>query len=134
MNKPLSTKAWIVILALLSAAVLHLQLFGQTGRSDQPGPSGQSNQTAQAKARTPHNNGPFEKAFLPLMNQEVANGKGHETVGFNPILISIPNKPFTATRTFTDQRQENGFDVGNPIIASWTIARDDKGRVHYEMA
>jgi hypothetical protein len=77
-----------------------------TGQSDQPGPSGKSNQTGQAKARAPQNNGPFEMAFLALMNQEIANGKGHETVGFNPILISLPNKPFTATRTFTDQRQE----------------------------
>jgi hypothetical protein len=132
--KPLSTKTRLVILVLSSAAALHLQTFAQTGQSDQPGPSGQSNQTAQAKARAPHHNGPFEKAFLALMDQEVANGKGHETVGFNPFLISIPNKPFTATRTFTDQRQENGSDVGNPITASWTIARDDKGRVHYEMA
>ncbi len=121
-------------MVLSSAAGLHLQAFAQTGQSEQPGPPGQSNQTAQAKARPPHNNSPFEKAFLALMNQEVANGKGHETCGFNPFLISIPNKPFTATRTFTDQRQENGSDVGNPITASWTIARDDKGRVHYEMA
>jgi hypothetical protein len=131
---PLSTKTRLVILVLSSSAALHLQAFAQTGQSDQLGPSGQSNQTARAKARAPHNNGPFEKAFLALMNQEVANGKGHETVGFNPFLITIPNKPFTATRTFTDQRQENGSDVGNPITASWTIARDDKGRVHYEMA
>lgn len=65
-----------------------------TGQSDQPGPSGKSDQTGQAKARVPQNNGPFEKAFLALMNQEIANGKGHETVGFNPILISLPNKPF----------------------------------------
>jgi hypothetical protein len=134
-TKPPSTKTRLVILVLSSAAALHLQAFAQTGQSDQPGPSsGQSNQTAQAKARAPHNNGPFEKAFLALVNQEVANGKGHETVGFYPFLITIPNKPFTATRTFTDQRQEKGSDVGNPITASWTIARDDKGRVHYEMA
>jgi hypothetical protein len=136
-TKPLSTKTRLVILVLLSAAALHLQAFAQTGQSDGPSPSGQSNQSqqsAQAKARAPHNNGPFDKAFLALMAQEVANGKGHETVGFNPFLITIPNKPFTATRTFSDQRQENGSDVGNPITASWTIARDDKGRVHYEMA
>jgi hypothetical protein len=66
-----------------------------TGQSDQPGPSGKSDQTGQAKVRAPQNNGPFEKAFLALMNQEIANGKGHETVGFHPILISLPNKPFT---------------------------------------
>jgi hypothetical protein len=102
-----------------------------TGQSDQPGPSGKSDQTGQAKARAPQNNGPFEKAFLALMNQEIANGKGHETVGFNPILISLPNKPFTATRTFTDQRQENGLQgfqeetLGDAEVEIEVHARDD---------
>jgi hypothetical protein len=132
--KRLSMKIRPGILVLLSAAALHFQAYAQTGQSNQASPSGQSNQSAQAKARAPFNNGPFEKAFLALSNEMAANGKGHETVGFNPFLFSIPNKPFTATRTFIDQRQENGSDVGNPITASWTIARDDKGRVHYEMA
>jgi hypothetical protein len=93
-TKPLSTKTRLVILGLSSAAALPSSLR-PTGQSDQPGPSGKSDQTGQAKARAPQNNGPFEKAFLALMNQEIANGKGHETVGFNPILISLPNKPFT---------------------------------------
>lgn len=132
--KPLSTKIRLVILLFSFVPAIHLRALSQTGQSTPPGGSGQSNQSAPAKPSAPHNNGPFEKAFLALMNQVSANGKGHETVGFNPFLISIPNKPFTATRTYTDQRQENGSDVGNPITASWTIARDHKGRVHYEMA
>ena len=93
-TKPLSTKTRLVILVLSSAAALPSSLR-PTGQSYQPCPSGKSDQTGQAKARAPQNNGPFEKAFLALMNQEIANGKGHETVGFNPILISLPNKPFT---------------------------------------
>ncbi len=79
-------------------------------------------------------NGSWEKVYFSLMAQDVANANGHANVGFSPAIISIPNKPFTATRTYSDQRMENGENVGDPITAECTIARDDKGRVHYETA
>jgi len=78
--------------------------------------------------------GSWEKVYSPLLAQDIANARGHADVGFSPAIMSIPHKPFTATRTYTDQRMKNGKSVGDPITAEWTIARDDKGRIHYEMA
>jgi hypothetical protein len=79
-------------------------------------------------------NGSWEKVYSALFAQDVQNAHGHANVGFFPAIMSIPNKPFTATRTYSDQRMENGVNVGDPITAECTIARDDKGRIHYEMA
>jgi hypothetical protein len=79
-------------------------------------------------------NSAWEKIFQALVARDAAGAHGHASISFSPAIMSIPGKPFTATRTFTDQRQENGSEVGHPITAEWTIARDDKGRVHYEMA
>ena len=85
-------------------------------------------------ALTAQTNGSWERVYSSLMGQAVANAHGHANVSFFPEIISIPNKPFTATRTYSDQRMENGGNVGDPITAKCTIARDDKGRIHYEMA
>lgn len=74
------------------------------------------------------------KVSSSLMAQAVANAHGHANVRFSPEIISIRNNPFTATRTYSDQRMENGENVGYPITAECTIARDNEGRVHYEMA
>jgi hypothetical protein len=84
-------------------------------------------------ALTAQTNGSWEKVYSSLMAQAVANARGHADVSFSPEIISITQKPFTATRTYSDQRMENGEKVGDPITAECTIARDDKGRVHYEM-
>jgi hypothetical protein len=50
--------------------------------------------------------------------------------------MSIRGKPFTATRTYTDKRKDvNSLQTENPpLAADFTIARDEKGRIHYEMA
>jgi hypothetical protein len=85
-------------------------------------------------AVTAQTNGSWEKVYSSLMAQDLANARGHANVGFNPAIMSIPHKPFSATRTFSDQRMQNGKNVGDPIMAEWTVARDDKGRIHYEMA
>jgi hypothetical protein len=85
-------------------------------------------------ALTAQTNGSWERVYSSLMGQAVANAHGHANVSFFPEIISIRNKPFTATRTYSDQRMENGENVGDPITAKCTIARDDKGRIHYEMA
>ena len=85
-------------------------------------------------ALTAQSDASWEKVYWSLMAQAVANARGHANVSFSPEIMSIPNKPFTATRTYSDQRMENGQNVGDPITTECTIARDDKGRVHYEMA
>lgn len=72
-------------------------------------------------------NGSWGRVYSSLMK------RGHGIVGF-PQIIAIPNKPFTATSIYTDQRMENGKNVGDPITAECTIARDDKGRIHAETA
>jgi hypothetical protein len=83
---------------------------------------------------TAQNNGAWEKIYTALNAKDLANARGYANVGFCPAIMSIPGKPFTAKRTFTDQRRVNGVDVDEPVSAEFTIARDEKGRVHYEMA
>jgi len=83
---------------------------------------------------TAQTNGSWEKVYSSLMGRAVANARGHANVSFSPEIMSIPQKPFTARRVYSDQRMENGESVGDPITAECTIARDNKGRVHYEMA
>lgn len=78
--------------------------------------------------------GAWEKVYSALMALDTANAHGHATPGFDPAIMAIPGKPFTAKRTFTDQRLLNGVAVGDPVTAEFTIARDSYGRVHYEMA
>lgn len=76
---------------------------------------------------TAQTNGSWEKVHSSLIAQV-----GYCNVGFYPEILPILNKPFTATRIYSDQRMENGQNVGDPITAEYTIARDDKGRIHYE--
>ena len=83
---------------------------------------------------TAQTDGAWEKVHWALMAQEIQNAHGYASVGFFPAIMSVPDNPFTATRTYTDQRMKDGQDVGDPLTAECTIARDDKGRVHYEMA
>ncbi len=78
--------------------------------------------------------GQWEKIYSALLAQDIQNAHGYSNVGFSPAIMSVTNNPFTATRTYTDQRMENGQNVGDPLTAECTIARDDKGRIHYEMA
>lgn len=78
--------------------------------------------------------GVWNKAYSKANAKSCANAHGYADVGFAPTLMSIRGKPFTAKWTVSDQPQENGSDIGNPLTAECTIARDDKGRIHYEMA
>jgi hypothetical protein len=50
--------------------------------------------------------------------------------------MSIPGKSFTAKRIYTDQPRGEGAspEESARLSAEFTIARDEKGRVHYEMA
>ena len=85
-------------------------------------------------AVTAQTTGSYEKVHSSLMAQAEANAHGYGQVGFSPEILAIPQKPFTATRTYSYQRTENGKNVGERVTAECTIARDDKGRIHYEMA
>jgi len=100
------TRTLLGCLALLSASMLHAQ----------------------------DDNGIWNKAFSAASSRSSANAHGYADVGFAPAIMGIPHKPFTAKRTYSDQATNNGVNVGEPVTAEWTIARDDRGRVHYEMA
>ena len=63
-------------------------------------------------------------AYMNATAADLNNARGYGNVGFSPDIMSIPNKPFTATRVYT----EGGSSV------EVTIARDKVGRVHYESA
>jgi hypothetical protein len=78
--------------------------------------------------------GVWNKAFSEASTKSFANAHGYADVGFSPAIMSIPDKPFTAKRLYSDQRKENVVDAAAPITAECTIARDTQGRVHYEMA
>jgi hypothetical protein len=73
----------------------------------------------------------WEKLHSQLLAKADANAHGYSHVGFNPEIMSIPGKPFTASRTFTDRSKQDGSD--SELTAECIIARDSKGRVHYEM-
>lgn len=79
-------------------------------------------------------NGIWSKAYSAASARSAANAHGYADVGFGPAIMGIPHKPFTAKRTYSDQATKNGVNVGEPITAEWTVARDDHGRIHYEMA
>ena len=80
-------------------------------------------------AVTAQTTGSYEKVHSSLMAQAEANAHGYGQVGFSPEILAIPQKPFTATRTYSYQRTENGKNVGERVTAECTIARDDKGRI-----
>lgn len=88
---------------------------------------------ATAVSTNAQNNGSWQKVFSALMAQDTANAHGHSSLGFDPAIMAIPGKPFTAKRIYTDQRQTDEIDKGDTVSAELTIARDSKGRVHYEM-
>jgi hypothetical protein len=76
--------------------------------------------------------GVWNKAFSEASAKSFANAHGYAGVGFSPAIMSIPDRPFTAKRLYSDKRKENDTDAG--VTAECTIARDTQGRVHYEMA
>ncbi len=78
--------------------------------------------------------GVWNKAFSEASAKSFANAHGYAGVAFSPAIMSIPDKPFTAKRLYSDKRKENDTDAGAPVSAECTIARDTQGRVHYEMA
>ena len=82
---------------------------------------------------SPKAEGAWERAYTGLMAQDIANASGHANVGFSPAIMSIRGKAFTATRIYTNEWRTKGADAGDPATAEFTIARDEKGRVHYEM-
>jgi len=77
------------------------------------------------------NSGAYSQALAPYLALDIANAQGYANVGFSPAIISISGRPFTAKRTYTDHRY--GSDPAD-VSADCTIARDEKGRIHYEMA
>lgn len=58
--------------------------------------------------------GVWNKAFSEASAKSFANAHGYAGVGFSPAIMSIPDKPFTAKRLYSNQRKENVVDVGPP--------------------
>jgi len=72
----------------------------------------------------------YSKLLVELMSRDIANAAGYANVGFAPAVLSIPGKPFSAKRVYTDRCKTDGPNLS----AEFTIARDSLRRVHYEMA
>ncbi|MGO9402514.1 MAG: hypothetical protein ACLPVW_03475 [Terriglobales bacterium] len=82
---------------------------------------------------------------IKAAEDDFANAHGHSSIGFNPAIYSIPDKPFTATRVYTFRRirpeefnaqghfSRSSDSTPAPDLSEEVIvARDKAGRVHYE--
>ncbi|HTR65309.1 MAG TPA: hypothetical protein VMH85_06030 [Terriglobales bacterium] len=76
----------------------------------------------------------YMKANLKAGSDDMANARGYINVGFNPDIMSVPGRPFTATRVYSERHVLPGASASADSVPSVevTIARDRMGRVHYE--
>jgi len=66
----------------------------------------------------------YSSTVMQASAADLSNARGYGNVGFSPNIMSVPGKPFTATRIYTE--------AGRSVQV--TIARDSVGRIHYESA
>jgi hypothetical protein len=82
----------------------------------------------------------YADAYMKASAIDFANARGYANVGFGPSIFSIPEKPFTATRVYTfremktgEATSQNDASASAPTLSEEVIiARDKRGRVHYE--
>jgi hypothetical protein len=140
-RKSAMTKSvWLagLILIFVSGVLAQTAPTMQTGR-ERPARDPSTPQVPQAQhdplpiTLSPQAEGKWEKVYTELMSKDTWNARGHANVGFSPAIMSIRDKPFTATRVYTNERRASDSDAGDSVTGECTIARDEKGRVHYEM-
>lgn len=68
--------------------------------------------------------GNYQQAWMQTQAIENSYANGYATIGFSPSIFTIPNRAFTALRTCTVNGRSGEVTVH--------IARDRRGRVHYE--
>jgi|GEM_PF-5706364 len=73
----------------------------------------------------------YEQVLMQTHALEEQYAHGYASIGYSPAIMTIPNRPFTATRTYTEW-PENGTPDAPTRTTNFTIARDGAGRVHYE--
>jgi hypothetical protein len=73
----------------------------------------------------------YEDAWMQGIAAEREYARGFETIGYNPAIMTIPNRPFTAKRTYKAW-PEGGSEEAPTSKTIVTIARDSRGRIHYE--
>lgn len=73
----------------------------------------------------------YEQAWTEAHKVQEAYSRGYATVGYMPAIMTIPQRPFTAQRTYTEWSQ-NGSPDAPVLTTEVTIARDREGRIHYE--
>jgi len=73
----------------------------------------------------------YDQALQQASNAEQQYANGYATIGYSPAILTIPNRPFTATRVYTEWARGGSQDT--PVVSTTvTIARDAAGRIHYE--
>jgi len=73
----------------------------------------------------------YEQAYAQAHAQESEYAHGYASVGYAPDIMTIPNHPFTAQRTYTEWPR--GGSPDSPLVTTIVaIARDSEGRIHYE--
>ena len=83
---------------------------------------------SQAQNPTPAN---YQDAVMGVVSLEQQYAEGYAVNGFNPSIMTIPDEPFVADRTYTEWRLGAGLD--EPLkTTTVTVARDRAGRIHYE--
>jgi len=75
-------------------------------------------------------------SYQEIHDQAMANehryANGYESIGFNPDIMTIPGRPFTATRIYSEWPLTAGPNDPPADTVSFTVARDGQGRIHYE--
>lgn len=93
--------------------------------------AGRSVETAAAASPAGQQAATYAAAWLSANDQELNALAGFTPPGFTPAILSLPGHPFSALRTYTAWR-----DVGSRetvyATTTVTIARDSRGRVHFE--
>jgi len=68
---------------------------------------------------------------MQAFHHEQEYARGYATTGFAPAIMTIPGRPFTGQRTYTEWRGDGSSD--QPVVTTTVkIARDSDGRIHYE--
>jgi len=80
-----------------------------------------------------HGASPYVDASAKASSDDITNARGYANVGFNPDIMSVPGRPFTATRVYSERLAPAGSaEQTPPRTVEVIIARDKQGRVHYE--
>jgi len=73
----------------------------------------------------------YEQAWMSAHALQMDYVSGRDMIGYEPAIMTIPGRPFIAKRDYKEWTREGGDE--HPVHETTvTIARDKRGRIHYE--